>query len=122
MPGKNKNKGAQKAQPAPTPSKAQGQGQEGAGKEGGLEGAPESMAQLQEKLMSMVNGLKEGVLGAGGPGGLGKDMIDDLFKNLLGDFNLPNSSVDKNEYFNSEEAHQNYMKQVDESLVGKSEC
>ena len=74
------------------------------------------LANIQNELMSKISAMKESLMKGEGGEGLGKEMIDNLFKNLLGDFNMPSSNVDKNLYLESEPAHQEFCSEIDTIL------
>lgn len=74
------------------------------------------LANLQSELMGKISAMKETLLKGEGGEGLGKEMIDNLFKNLLGDLNMPSSNVDKKQYIETEESHQALLHEIDDTL------
>jgi hypothetical protein len=107
-------------------------GKQNKGQAGGQKKAPEQpkgketienpaagLANLQNELMSKIAAMKEGLLKGEAGEGLGKDMIDNLFKNLLGDMGMGGPSVDRKQYLESESAHQESMATIDETLTSK---
>ena len=124
MPGK-KNKNTQQKQPQANQAPKGKHGDQCAkdcGHDHSTDGhsqppTPESVANLQNELMSKISAMKDTLLKGGEGGDLGKDMIDNLFKNLLGDMSLPSAEVDRKEYLDTEESHQQQAKAVDETLA-----
>ena len=81
-----------------------------------VENTSAGLANIQNELMGKITAMKESLMKGEGGEGLGKDMIDNLFKNLLGDFGMPSSSVDVKQYLDTEEAHQIFLTEIDDTL------
>lgn len=83
-----------------------------------MENPQAGLANLQNELMAKISAMKEGLLKGEGGEGLGKDVIDNLFKNLLGDMGMGGpKTIDRKEYEDSEAAHQEFVAEVDDTLT-----
>lgn len=109
--GKNKKQGQQEDKKAAAGNATQNK----------QKGVPENpalgLANMQNELMGKISAMRESLLKGEGGEGLGKEMIDNLFKNLLGDFALPNATVDKQQYLDTEESHQALLSEIDTTLT-----
>lgn len=86
-----------------------------------MENPQAGLANLQNELMAKISAMKEGLLKGEGGEGLGKEVIDNLFKNLLGDMGMGGPrTVNRKEYEESEAGHQEFLAQVDDTLLSIS--
>ena len=118
MQNKKKGKGGKGGQEQPAKGKQPNQGENLVpyvdGKE--VQKSPEELMQMQADLMSKLKAMKEMMSVTGKDGGLNPAMLDDLFKGILGDMNGTPQLVERQKYIDSEEAHQEFMGEVDHTL------
>lgn len=77
--------------------------------------SPQALADLQQEMMSKISAMKEGLMA----GGEGNEVIEGLFKSLLGDFGGNQAEINKQEYIDSEPEFLDRMAHIDSTLQSK---
>jgi hypothetical protein len=115
MSSKNKNKQNKNSKPEAKTSQA---------KEAKKQDSNEDPLTVQNELLAKMAMLKQqlGQLKGQGQDGLGSEMFDDLFSTLMGQMDkggLAAKPVNRQEYIDSEQAHQESMAIIDETLESR---